>query len=203
MLLTERTRLHIEPAAPLLWAAFILLAKPQMLLALLTAALPHELGHYLVLRHYGGRVAQVRITALGAEMLTAGRLSYGAEWLSTAAGPLVNLLLALLFGLLGRLWDGTYLYAGVNLLLGLFNLLPVAPLDGGSLLWIAAAWCSEPYTADRVTGWAGLITAFALLGLTAVLIWRFRGGFFLLWTALGLTFAALRQKGLVKWPRKR
>ena len=198
MLQSKRTRLRVAPAAPLLWAAFVLLSKPQMLLALLTAAVPHELGHYLALRRFGDSVSELRITALGVEMQMSGRLSYGGEWLATAAGPFVNLLLAVVFGALGRLWEGAYLYAGVNLILGLFNLLPIAPLDGGSLLWIAAAWCTEPYTADRVTGWAGLTAAFALLGLTAVLIFRFHGGFFLLWTALGLTFAALRQKGLVK-----
>ena len=57
----------MEPAAPLLWAVFILLAKPQMMAAVLLSALPHELGHYFVLRHYGGTVSELRLTALGAE----------------------------------------------------------------------------------------------------------------------------------------
>lgn len=203
MLPTERTRLRVEPAALLLWAAFICLSDLQMLFALLLSAIPHELGHYLVLRHYGGRVERLHITALGAEMQMSGRLSYGAELLATLAGPLTNLLLAIPLGLLGQWWETAYLFAGVQLVLGAFNLMPILPLDGGSILWIAVAWCTEPYTADRAAGNIGMILSLTLLALAVVLLCRFGGSIFPLWAALGLTFTALRQKGLVKWPRKR
>ena len=112
-----------------------MLSSPLLLSALLLAAILHELGHYWVLRRLHAQVTAIRITALGAEMQVAGRLSYGGALLAAAAGPAVNLALALLLGYGGRLWSPLYLFAGAQLVLGVFNLLPVLPLDGGSLLW--------------------------------------------------------------------
>ena len=96
-------RIHVSPSAPLLLALFVMLSSPLLLSALLLAALCHELGHYGMLRRLRARISAVRITALGAEMQVAGRLSYGGELLAAAAGPVTNLLLALPLAYGGRL----------------------------------------------------------------------------------------------------
>ena len=98
----ERTRIRVSPGAPALLAVFVWLSSPEVLGAVLLAALCHELGHYAALRRRGGWVRAVRISALGAEMQVAGRMSYGGELLAAAAGPAVNLLLA---AALGRPWQ--------------------------------------------------------------------------------------------------
>lgn len=188
----SRVGLRIEPSAPLLLAVFVLLSSPLLLFALLLAALLHEVGHYVALRRLRGRVTAIHITALGAEMQVAGRLSYGGELLAAAAGPAVNLLLALFLGLCGRLWDVLYLFAGAQLILGLFNLLPVRPLDGGSILWNLTAWLTEPYTADRVAAAAGTAVS-VLLAMAAVAALWLGGSPFMLLAALGLLWHALRQ----------
>lgn len=193
----SRTAVHISPSAPLLLAIFTLFSSPWLLAALLVAALCHELGHYAVLHRLHARVTAIRITALGAEMQVKGRLSYGGELLSAAAGPAANLLLAVLLGFGGRFWEGLYLFAGAQMILGIFNLLPIQPLDGGSLLWNLTAWLTEPYTADRVTRTAGLSMA-GLLTLVAVVALCMGGSPFLLLAALGLLRHALRQIGVVK-----
>ena len=95
-----------------------------VLLALLSCAL-HELGHLLVLRLLGVRVRRLSITAVGAEMETDRSLSYGGEILAALAGPLVNLVLALTFCRFSRGW----VFAGLNLVLCCFNLLPVGRLE--------------------------------------------------------------------------
>ena len=103
----ERTRIRVSPGAPALLAVFVWLSSPEVLGAVLLAALCHELGHYAALRRRGGWVRAVRISALGAEMQVAGRMSYGGELLAAAAGPAVNLVLAAalagLFGILALL----------------------------------------------------------------------------------------------------
>ena len=103
----ERTRIRVSPGAPALLAVFVWLSSPEVLGAVLLAALCHELGHYAALRRRGGWVRAVRISALGAEMQVAGRMSYGGELLAAAAGPAVNLVLAAalagLFGILAAL----------------------------------------------------------------------------------------------------
>lgn len=187
-------RIHVSPSVPLLLALFVMLSSPLLLSALLLAALCHELGHYGMLRRLRARISAVRITALGAEMQVAGRLSYGGELLAAAAGPVTNLLLALPLAYGGRLWEVLYLFAGAQLVLGVFNLLPILPLDGGSVLWNLLAWLTEPYTADRVTGIISFGMA-ALLTLAAAAALRKGGSPFLLLASAALlwhTIAANR-----------
>ena len=193
----DPAKILVSPTVPLLLALFVLLSSPLVLGALLLAALTHELGHCAMLRWLRARVTAVRITALGAEMRIEGRLSYGGEILAAAAGPAVNLLLAPLLAYGGRLWEMLYLFAGTQLVLGLFNLLPILPLDGGSMLWNLLAWVTEPYTADRVTAAVGIGTA-AVLTLAAVWAAWQGGGFFFLLAALGLLWHPLGQIGVAK-----
>ena len=193
----DPAKILVSPTVPLLLALFVLLSSPLLLGALLLAALTHELGHCAMLRWLRARVTAVRITALGAEMRIEGRLSYGGEVLAAAAGPAVNLLLAPLLAYGGRLWEMLYLFAGTQLVLGLFNLLPILPLDGGSMLWNLLAWVTEPYTADRVMTAIGFGTA-AVLTLAAVWAAWQGGGFFFLLAALGLLWHPLGQIGVAK-----
>lgn len=193
----DPAKIIVSPTVPLLLALFVLLSSPLLLGALLLAALTHELGHCAMLRWLRARVTAVRITAMGAEMRIEGRLSYGGEVLAAAAGPAVNLLLAPLLAYGGRLWEMLYLFAGTQLVLGLFNLLPILPLDGGSMLWNLLAWITEPYTADRVMTAIGFGTA-AVLTLAAVWAAWQGGGFFFLLAALGLLWQPLGQIGVAK-----
>ena len=132
-------------------------------------------------------VLAVRISALGAEMQVAGRMSYGGELLAAAAGPAVNLLLAAALGLLGRWWEPLYLLAGAQAVLGCFNLLPILPLDGGRMLWLALCWGTDPFLADRVAQAVSLAAAGLLAAAGAALA---RRSPFLLWTAAALLVCA-------------
>ncbi|MBQ2062519.1 MAG: hypothetical protein II458_07570 [Oscillospiraceae bacterium] len=136
-------------------------------------------------------------------MGNAARLSYGAELMATLAGPAVNLLLAAVLGFAGSLWEGAYLFAGAQLVLGVFNLIPAGPLDGGRALWLLTAWLTEPFTADRVTAAVGVAAAGALLLGGLALMGQTGGSPFLLLGAVGLLLTALREKGLVKFSRAR
>ena len=71
----ERTRVRVSPGAPALLAVFVWLSSPEVLGAVLLAALCHELGHYAVLRSRGGWVRHMEISALGANMQVAGLLT--------------------------------------------------------------------------------------------------------------------------------
>jgi Zn-dependent protease len=104
----------------------------------------HELGHSLTARRYGVHVRRITLWFLGgvAEFEEMPR-QRGAEAVVAIAGPLVS------FALAGLFWAVTALpildaapYAqlitgyliAINLMLGLFNLLPALPMDGGRIL---------------------------------------------------------------------
>lgn len=182
----------VRPSALLTPALFLLLTDtPILLAALLPAALLHELAHYAVLRLCGVRTARFTLTGLGASLYVPDlhRLSYGAELLSAAAGPLMNLLLWVLLSLTGR--EELTLFAGAQMVLGVLNLLPVRPMDGGRILWLATAYLTEPYTADRVAAAVGLAASSALLALCLWLVLTTGSGLFLLLGALWLAYRSL------------
>lgn len=182
----------VRPSALLTPALFLLLTDTPILLAsLLPAALLHELAHYAVLRLCGVRTARFTLTGLGASLYVPElhRLSYGAELLSAAAGPLMNLLLWVLLSLTGR--EELALFAGAQMVLGVLNLLPVRPMDGGRILWLATAYLTEPYTADRVAAAVGLAASSALLVLCLWLVLTTGSGLFLLLGALWLAYRSL------------
>ena len=131
-------------------------------LALLACAL-HELGHLLALRLLGAGVRRVTVTAVGAEMEVDRPLSYVGEILAALAGPLVSLALALV---LCRL-PGDALFAGPNLVLCCFNLLPIGRLDGGRVLRCTLSWLLGPQAAWRLCRWSDRLFsgAAAALGL--------------------------------------
>ena len=177
--------MRISPTAVLLLAVFALVAPPVCLAAVLLAAICHEAGHYVALRLCGGRLAGVSVSAFGAQMRIRDRyrLSYGREALCVLAGPLVNGTLSWLLGLTGAWREELYIFAGAQLILGVFNLLPLWALDGGRLLWIALAWRTDPFLADKVCRviTAALLLALAALGLG---LWvRYRTGFLLVGVA--------------------
>jgi Zn-dependent protease/CBS domain-containing protein len=132
----------------------------------------HELSHSLVARGYGLPVRRILLYPLGGiseierEPETPGR-----EFTVSAAGPPLSLVLAGVgYGLMTVVPDGTIgwiivsQFRWANLVVGLFNLLPGLPLDGGRMLR-AIVWkvTGRPGTATIVAAWAGRVIAVALL----------------------------------------
>ncbi len=123
---------------------------PIMVVLFLLSLLAHELGHSLVARSFGIQTEAITLHALGgvAKILSEPKTA-GQEFLIAIAGPLVSLSLAAAFGLTSMvgvtlgipdlvILSIFYLAIG-NLALGVFNMLPGLPLDGGRALR-AAVW---------------------------------------------------------------
>ncbi len=146
------------------------------LAALVIALLAHELAHALVARRLGLRVYDVVLWPLGGM----ARMSEvpeqpGIEARIAAAGPLVNLALAgLCLAALGALgmpaWSAApfgpagslQVFLAVNLLLGLGNLVPAFPMDGGRLLRAALVasgrnWLAATELAVRIGRWLAVV----------------------------------------------
>lgn len=104
-------------------AAVMLLSDIRWVLAAVTAAAVHELGHLLALWMLDRRVLGMKIE-LGGAVIRTEPLSSRDELLCALAGPAAGLLLTLFFRWLPRT-------ACCALAQSLFNLLPLYPLDGG------------------------------------------------------------------------
>lgn len=137
---------------------------------LLCAATAHELGHWVAIRLFGGRVRHLRLSAVGAEMALEHSLSYGRECFCALSGPAVNLLLAVCFA--RGTGDVALVFTGLNLALALFNLLPLPALDGGRALMCMACLLTDPGMAQGICRWAEWValTILCLLG-GACLCW--------------------------------
>jgi Zn-dependent protease len=136
----------------------------------------HELGHSLTARRYGINVPRIMLLPIGgmAEMDRIPRKP-SQELLITVAGPAVNFLLVAL--LLPLVWRGlvrgedilVYSVDGVvyqlwwaNLIMGIFNLAPVFPMDGGRIFRALLAM-RLPYL--RATWWAVMVGRVLAIGL--------------------------------------
>ena len=165
-------KIEATPGFFLMLALLLYLDGGLIFWAAVSAALLHELAHYAAARAFGASLRRLRLTAAGAEMALARHtpLPYPAELTIAAAGPLTNLLLALVLANLLAL-SNRFLLAGVHLSLGVFNLLPVDPLDGGQILrtLISALW--SPTQGQTITAALSLTlsAALALLGILTLL----------------------------------
>jgi len=112
----------------------------------LVSILLHELGHSLVARRQGIEVDSITLWLFGGVSQIKGRFkSAGDEFRVAISGPLVSIVLGVLFVLIALAHpsssvDGVAAWLGyINLILAVFNLLPASPLDGGRVLH-AALW---------------------------------------------------------------
>lgn len=153
----------------------------------------HELGHSLTARRYGVQIPRILLLPIGgmAEMDHIPRKP-SAEFLITLAGPAVNFVIAGLLlpltwrevlGLSAMMPRSTdellFQLFWANLVMGIFNFLPIYPMDGGRILRsILAIWL--PYL--RATWWA-VMTARVLAPILA-----FVAIYFLDWWMLGVLF---------------
>ncbi len=142
-----KRRLDLTPGFPAFLAAVWYFDSCGIFWPFLAAMTVHELAHAAVLLLLGGGIESVRLSFAQVELRT-GLLSDRTELWSTAAGPGINLLCGWLF----RRWMPAY--AAVSLLLALFNLLPVWPLDGGRLLrtLLRMRWGAAGVNASQTLG---------------------------------------------------
>lgn len=163
----------------------------------LTACGLHEMGHVIAIRRLGGDIKGIRLTAVGAELVLARPLGYWQEGLSALAGPGTNLLLALVCCHIQKGLN----FAGLNLVLALFNLLPVGRLDGGRALYCTLTLLAGPDLADRAGRWLDCLCTTGALA-AGLCLALFRGNITLLLVAFWLTAVFLRQN-IYHFPRNK
>lgn len=183
-----------------------------LVLLLFLCVLLHELGHSLAAQRLGIGVQQIMLLPLGGVALLSRTVTRPLhELLIALAGPLVNVLLAILIGavlaatgnllLLGSsamvqgldvdlTWQTLLLWLfEANILLVVFNMIPALPLDGGRVLRSVLAMATDFRRATQIAAVLGQGIAVAL-GLYALL----GGNFFLLLIAVFIFLGAGQER---------
>jgi Zn-dependent protease/CBS domain-containing protein len=151
------------------WLAGLLTAT-----VFLVTVLTHELAHAVTARHFGIHVKGITLWMLGGFTELVGESpSPRAEALVAVAGPATSIGLGAISAALawwaggsGLLGAGLTWLATVSVLLGVFNLLPGAPLDGGRLLRALLWWrYQDRARAGYVTARVGRALGFVLIAL--------------------------------------
>lgn len=183
-------RLSVSLGAILLGALLYSALSFYELAALLAPVLVHELGHLLMLRLFGLRVRGFRFDLRGLCIEYGGYAEPFSHGVAAFAGPAAGLAYAFAASYFARrCGNGALaLSAGVSLLLSLFNLLPVLPLDGGRIFSLIADGLLGAKKGARLTAAVGLALSSALLVCGLYVMWRGEGTALLL-AALWLLLA--------------
>lgn len=142
------------------------------------SVLAHELGHCVLARYFDVPVQRVVLTWLAGHSAFEREPSTPRRMVAVAvAGPFINIVLAAAaWSIYIALPDGTigavlaYGLAWTNGLVGIYNLLPGLPLDGGQVLR-ATVWAitHNPRTGTIGAAWSGRVLGFAT-GLFGVIL---------------------------------
>ncbi len=170
-------------------------AKVVIIVTLFVVVLLHEFGHCFGARGVGGDADDILMWPLGGLAAVQVPMTPRAQFLTTAAGPAVNVLCCMLclavlllsghlaavsfnpfapFGVSSgsvRDWaavEWVAIFWGINYWLLLFNLLPMFPMDGGRLLQ-SVIWRYRNYTTATIVATFIGMTAAIGLGLFGML----------------------------------
>lgn len=172
---------------------------------LFVSVLIHELSHSVVARRYGTDVKGITLFIFGGVSQTTDEPKSAAEefWMAIV-GPATSIVLAVVFGVLELVgmtarWPAeaialvAYL-AMINFALGIFNLVPGFPLDGGRVLRsIVWAITGNLEKSTRYASYAGQGFGYALMAiglLEIVMAGALIGGLWLIFIGWFLTGAA-------------
>lgn len=177
--------------------------------AFLASIVAHEVGHALVARRFGVGTRSIQLWALGGvAQLDREPATPRAEARISLAGPLTSIVLGAIgigsvfamdaVGLHGSPLDIAGWLGVVNLALGLFNLLPGAPLDGGRVL---KAWRwhrhGDRFRAGREAANAGKAVGWSIAGVGVVMMAYGHSALLLVATGVFLAVSARAEQAAI------
>jgi len=170
---------------------------PVTVVSLFFAVLFHEIGHAWAADRLGYRTRAIAIDLFfGSAEVDMDHCPPSDSIRIVAAGPLVNLILFFASMALVGIFPGNFLatLAAVNLILFLFNILPIFPLDGGRMAKdILMIKMRDRLVAKKTAGWISLVTTSALLAFALA-----GGNYILALFCLLFGYFALKEIGLLK-----
>lgn len=177
---------NMEPSVCILATLFLLTLPLKWLFAAIIAAAFHELCHITALRLLKYRIWNIRI-GIGGTQLETEPLSRGKELLCALSGPLGSFLLLSMINRFPRI----AVCAGLQ---GIYNLLPIYPLDGGRIFRCIIEACLPGKYANTLCTVVENVTIAGIVLLPVVVSFYVPLGIFPLILAAGFVLKILHRK---------
>lgn len=151
--------------------AIFLFLDIKMSIALFLSILIHEMAHAWVADNKGYKVYGIDIGLLVGSASIQANINQRDSIPITFAGPLSNILLALLSFFILLFFDSQFLYSFfiINILLFIFNILPIYPMDGGVIIRDILMLNMNRRVGKRIADKVSLITSIIVLGISLYL----------------------------------
>ncbi len=126
-----KTKIYISFSFTICITLLALLDKSGLLFVSFIAVFMHEIGHYIALKTLGIKSIEISFVLAAVKLNIQEHIDNKRLAIIAGAGPLFNLLLS---GLIFTESHYIKCFGAANLLLFIFNILPVSNLDGGDIL---------------------------------------------------------------------
>ena len=171
----DRLRIYISPITFVMAVVFVAIGMAYEFACCFTAVVLHEFAHAKLAKRLGYELNEIKIMPYGAALCGNVDITPKHEISIAAIGPIFNLVLATVFAAMWWLIPVSYAFTGTfcmcNMYIGLFNLLPVYPLDGGRIafaLLSAKLKRQKAYLVMRIISLVMGLVAIALFCVSAV-----------------------------------
>ncbi len=156
-----KTDIRFSLLFPAMVLCITMLDQTGIAIRCLLASIMHEIGHLVMLAVFGTWPSAMVINVFGVrvEKQEGTRLTYLQDMAVSLAGPIVNVLSAGLLGACFGLVDMTM----IHLTIGIFNLLPIEPLDGGQALMSVLRYRLSETEVDRAMLWVSALTLLPMM----------------------------------------
>ncbi len=147
-------KLKISPLSLIFLPLAVMICGQEKAVLMLAAIAIHEIGHVIIILVSGQKITSVTLLPCGLDISREGKSSYLTDAAIYIFGPLFNFIFAAVF---------IFIYPQLfpaNIAFGLFNMLPVPPLDGGCALRALLLHLTDIVTAGTVMRAISALTLF-------------------------------------------
>lgn len=147
----------------------------EIMVILLAIIMMHELSHGLIARLFGIKIKEIQILPIGGIVKLDKSLNFSnkEEIVISAAGPIFNIILSATVFFLQKYFEGQNNLDFIifsSLVIGIFNLIPVLPLDGGRIFRSCLAYILGYKNATKIIAIFSKIFALFLIGINILIL---------------------------------
>ncbi len=151
-------KIKISPLFLLVVALFVYLKKSLLFINTLLAIIIHEWAHVVVAKDRGYDLGGITLMPYGGSVSASGKIAPSDDVIISLAGPLSNMLVAVVCVALWWLVPTSYYFSNnlvkSSLCISLFNMLPIYPLDFSRII---IALAKNKQRALKILRWIGIV----------------------------------------------